>query len=308
MVLTPHRRQRGEALTLVLVIVGLAAATQLVPNWRLSNLFKAPPPTKELQAAEAAAAQARADAAKARAALDQVEAAAQARQREQVAYAQQMVAGVPAALKDEPQTAGVVLATNLAERASLGLASAIGDLPRAKQAEILQIVQQALSGKQAEIEDARRQLAAKDAELKVVTKERIALEAKLPVIIRAKEEAEAKVETTAASAAEKAAEVAKMAEQLFNEKRAAGTLGASVRKLGYAVIILAVLAVIGFVAWSWAQAGLKRAAEFPKAVAHGIADMREKGLLPPKEEANPFDPYLNRNEQAEIAKYIPPAK
>lgn len=295
------RKTGGEVLTVVLVVVGLAAATQLVPNWRISNLWAKPPPTKELVAAEAAAVQARAEATAARSELQRIQEAARVKQAEQTSYAQEMIAGVPIALKNEPQTTGVRLATNLAQRASSGLAAAIGDLSAAKQAEITHIVEQALSGKQAEIDAANRALATKDAELRVATMARTELEARVPALQQAKEAAEARVEVTAATAAAKAAEVAKIANELFAEKKEKGSLGALVTQLGWAAVILGVLTVVGFGAWGWVQMKL---GGLPKALASGVRDMRAKGLLPPKDEANPFDAYLNRSEQAAISKHV----
>jgi hypothetical protein len=296
------RAQRGEVLTIILVVVGLAAATQLVPNWRLSNLFKKAPPTKELIAAEAAAIQARAEATAAREALAKIQEAARVKQAEQVGYAQEMIAGVPLALKAEPQTAGVRLATNLAQRAGSGLAAAIGDLPTSKQAEITAIVEQALSGKQAEIDAANRALAAKDAELRIATLARTELEARVPVLQQAKEAAEAKVEVTAAVASKKAAEVAEIATKLFAEQKEKGSLGAMVTRLGWAAIVLGVLATIGFIAWQWAKFELGKVKGIPGAMAAGLKELRAKGVLPLAEESNVFDAHLNRSEQAAIRK------
>jgi len=293
------KSQRGELLTIILVVCGVAAATQIVPNWRVGNLWKKGPPSKELVAAEEAALRARTDANAARSALEKMQADAAAKQKDQVAYAQQMIAGVPAALKKEPQTPGVKLATGLAERATSGLAAAIGDLPSAKQAEILAIVDAALSNNQEKIDAAARALAAKDAELQVVTKARVALEAQLPAILKAKEAAEAKVEATAAVATAKAAEVARIADELFAEKRASGSLGAMVQKLGYATVILAVLALVGFIAWSWLKVTI---GGLPKAFKSGLAVLRAKGVIPPEDQVNDFDPFLNRSEQDAIRK------
>ena len=291
--------ERGEVVTLVLVALGLVAATQLVPNWRVSNLWAKGPPSQQLIEAEAAALRARTEATAARDALAAMQAAERAKQVEQVAYSQQMIAGVAPALRSEAQSPGVRLAANLAERASSGLAAAVGNLPSAKQAEILLIVDQALSGKQAEIDAANRALAAKDAELRLVIQARESLEARLPAIVAAKDAAEAAASTSTAAAAAKAAEVAQIADRLFAEKKESGSLGAMVTKLGYAAIIFGVLAVIGFIAWSWLKVSI---GGLPRAVANGLKDLRAKGVLPAQDEINVFDAHLNRSEQEAIRK------
>jgi hypothetical protein len=53
---------RGAIPLVLIYVVGALGLTQLVPNWRVGNLFAKGPATKELRAAQEAAAKAKLDA------------------------------------------------------------------------------------------------------------------------------------------------------------------------------------------------------------------------------------------------------
>lgn len=225
------KKTRAEILTVILLILGALGATQIVPNWRLSHLFAPQPPTKELAQAQADAAKAAADAKAAQEALRAAKDAEIARTRDQAAYAQQMLAGVPLALAQEPPTDGVKLALSLAGRAGAGLAAAMGDLPPAKQTEIAGLVAEALSKVQAERDAAQRDLAAKDAELKATTAAKLALEKQIPALTTAATAAEAKATASAATVTEKTSQLVAFTSRLVEKERQNGSLAALVDSL-----------------------------------------------------------------------------
>ena len=245
------RSTRGVIPVAVLWVIGLLGASQLVPNWRISHLFAKGPPTIELSKAEAALATAKADAAKAQTELLAAQAKERAQTVEQVRYSQQMIAGVPAALKRAPVSPEVSLASQLAERASKGLSAAIGDLPADKQAEITAIVEDALSAKQAEVDQAKAALAAKDAELTATTAAKAQVEAQIPVLTAKAATATEKADAAQTVVAAKTAEVVAYADKAAAELHENGTLRATIWYWGIRLAIA--YAVIFWVVPSLAQ-------------------------------------------------------
>lgn len=230
--------RKGEVATVVLIVLGLLGASQLVPNFRPSSWFKKAPPTKELAQAQEALAKAQAEAKAAQDALKATKDAADAKEKEQVGYAQEMLAGVPHALKGEPQTPGVRLAISLSEHASNGLSQAIGGLSPAKQAEILHVVDLALSGKQAEIDEANRALSAKDTELRIISKEKASLEGQIPTLQARIKASEDEVATKTLTVTQKAQQVVDYAAQVYAKEQEAGSLSATVDRLLKGALIL----------------------------------------------------------------------
>lgn len=222
---------RGAIPVLVLWVAGLLAASQAVPNWRLSHLFAPAPPTKELVQAQADAAKAKAEAETARAELLANKAAQATKVQELTRSGQQMIAGIPEALKDEPQTAGVKLAVSLAHRAGDRLTAAIGSLPAELQAEILEIVADAKSNDAIRIKEAEDALAASDRELEVTTAAKLALEKQLPALqatVKAKDDALADKDRVVV---QKTGELVTFTEKLVAKEKEAGSLGALVNRL-----------------------------------------------------------------------------
>lgn len=250
---------RGEVLTIVLVVAGLLGATQLVPNWRVGNLFAKGPATKELRAAQDAAAKAQADAATAKANYETALLEQRTKTVQQSQYSQQMIHGIPIALARAPQTPEVIFASGLAKRASTGLAAAIGELPADKQSEIAFLVEQALSAKQAEVDAANAALALKDKELAVTTAEKKQIEAKLPVLEKQAQTAEAKAVAAESIVVVRTNEVATYAEKAAEKEKEAGSLGTLVYKLFWVIGALAATYIfVHFILPSLAQ-------EFPAA-------------------------------------------
>lgn len=234
-------KTRGVIPVIVLYVLGGLALTQLVPNWRLPALFARKPPMVELAKAEAALATARADATAAEAKLKAALLAEQAKTADQLRYSQQMTSGARLAVAKAPVSAEVTLAAGLLDRAVKGLSAAIGDLPADRQAEIAQIVNDALSAKQAEVDAARAQLAIRDRDLATATSAKTALEAQIPVFQAEAKTASDKAEAAQGVVATKTAEVVAYATKAAEKEQEAGSVGALLHKF---VIVAAVLAVL----------------------------------------------------------------
>jgi len=229
------RSVRGTIGIDLLLIAGVALAVGVVAGgWKPLELFRKKPPTAELTRLQSdlALAQAERDAAlRAKQAADELE---RAKQAEQVRYAQQMQSGAQESLSRQPvehRTPQTQLASDLLKRSELALGLAIGTLPTDKQAEILRIVDGALSSVQAERDEAKAALAAKDAELRTVTLERDAVKAELPKLAAKVEQAQAKAEEVQAAVTAKTELVKAAADKLDAEKRKAGSLSEQIDKL-----------------------------------------------------------------------------
>jgi hypothetical protein len=232
---------RGAAPLILIYVVAALGLTQLVPNWRVGNLFAKGPATKELRAAQEAAAKAKLEAEEAKSKYEKALIDERTKTVQQSQYSQQMVHGIPIALARAPQTPEVVFATGLAKRASTGLAAAIGELPPDKQSEISFLVEQALSAKQAEVDAALAALAAKDKELAVTTAEKKVIEAKFPVLEQQAKAAEIKAVAAERWSSLKTNEVAVYAEKAAEKEAENGSLGHLVQKLFWAIGFLAAL-------------------------------------------------------------------
>lgn len=219
----------------LLVIAGVALAVGVFAGgWKPMELFRKKPPTAELTRLQTDLALAQAELARANAAKVAAEEAERARKDEQVRYAQQMASGAAESLSRQPtehRTPQTQLASDLLRRSELALGLAIGTLPPDKQAEILRIVDGALSTVQAERDAARRALEAKDAELRQVTLERDAVKAEIPKLAAKAQDAEERAEQVAAQVTAKTELVKAAAEKLDAERRKAGSFAAQVDKL-----------------------------------------------------------------------------
>lgn len=247
----------------VIAILG-GGAMVAVPSWRPPSWFKkdqVAAANTELQRAQADLARAKADAQAAQDALAKVQQAELAKKDAQIRYAQQMAAGATESLAKATPEPPVKLAIALLDRTNHGLAVAIGDLPLDKQAEIIKIVSDSLSGVQAKLDEANAALAAKDKELTVVTTERTALKAQIPVLQSQLVAKEAVVVQQTATVAEKTQLVVAVAEKLQAKEKEAGSLTAYAHNLGVTFIIVCVLFIIYLVVKDVVLPSL--AAEFP---------------------------------------------
>lgn len=226
---------RGTIGVDLLVVAGVALAVGVVAGgWKPLEMFRKKPPTAELSKlqTELALVQAERDAAlRAQEAAKELE---RQKQEAQVRHAQQMQSGAITALDRQPtehRTAQTQLASDLLRRSELALGLAVGTLPPDKQAEILRIVDGALSSVQAERDAAQAALKAKDAELRMVTQERDAVKAELPKLAAQVQSAQAKAEEVQAAVTAKTELVKAAAEKLDAERRKAGSFAAQVDKL-----------------------------------------------------------------------------
>lgn len=166
-------KTRGTIGVDLLVVGGAVALLLGLAGWKPLNLFKKPPPVEQVVALQLEAIRAREAAEAARLAAERTAAEERQRKDEQVRYAQQMNEGASRALARSPDKGPeITLASDLLKRSGLALGLAIGDLPADRRAEIVAIVDQALSSVQAERDAAREALAARDQELQLITAER----------------------------------------------------------------------------------------------------------------------------------------
>jgi len=249
---------RGAVPVIVLYVVGALALTQFVPNWRLDHLFQKGPETKQLAEAQAALEKAKADAAIALAKLQAEQALAAQKTEEQVRYSQQMATGANLALKNAPKSPEVILASSLLDRAAIGLRNAIGDLPADRQAEIVAIVNGALSAKQAEVDAAKAALAVRDHDLEVETKAKQEALAQIPALEAQVKAKDAAVQATQAVVTAKTQEVVAYANKAAEQEKQNGSLSALLNKLmwvagGVALLYLFVHVWLPIVSQSYPQ-------------------------------------------------------
>ncbi len=127
----------------------------------------------------------------------------------------------------------------------------------------------------------------------VAEKAQAASETELTKLSRALTAAEAERETARGATA--TAE-AKLRAAFDRENALANELRAAVA-LRWILAGVAVLASAAYLYVRYALGGL------PVAFSKGLADLRAKGVIPPAHEPNAFDSYLNRSEQAAIARH-----
>jgi len=256
------------------VLAGAAALGIFWPNLRPWNwaMFQPKPPTTELVKAQADLAKARADAAAAQAALEATRAAELAKKDEQLRYAQQMSAGATEALAKAPPEPAVKLALQLLDRTNHGLAAAIGDLPADKQAEIVRIVAQSLSGLSDQLAAAQSALAEKDRALAIATTERATLQAQVPALETQLHTKETLLAEKTNDVAVKTQAVVTYAEKIAAKEREAGSLAAQVNNLGRLLLIAGVAYLfVHFVLPSLAQ-------EFPGSRAITVVNKAVKSI------------------------------
>jgi hypothetical protein len=172
-----------DPVTLVL-IVGLGGGFVL-GSWKPLARFRPKPPTEQLTKLQGELEQAQKAAEQALKDKDAAQAAERGKLKEQIRAAQADNVGTETALKKVPkehQSPEVKLAARMAQRVSLKLATAIGRLPADQQEAMVELVEQALSDKQAEVDEANRKLAALDADFKAITGEREQLKAQIPLL------------------------------------------------------------------------------------------------------------------------------
>lgn len=170
------RNSRGAVDILVVVFVAGMAAGVFAGNWNpFYKLMGKKPPTEQVAVAQAKLEEARQAALLKEAELRAAADTERKQLEQQVQSAQQDNLGTVEALKRVPPehaTAEVKLAASMAQRVSLKLARAIGQLPRDQQDAMILLIDQALSEKQAEVDAAMQKLAQRDKEFDLLSDER----------------------------------------------------------------------------------------------------------------------------------------
>jgi signal transduction histidine kinase len=229
-----RRRAIVDPVTLVAIAaIGLAVGV-FAGGWRPFQFLKKAPPTAQLTQLQAdlAAAQAQAEAARRDHAA--ATAAERAKLEAQVRAAQQDAAGTQAALARVPaehRTAEVRLAGAMAQRVSLKLAAAIGALPADQQQAMIELIDQALSDKQAEVDEAMRRLAQRDAEFATLARERDTVRAMIPVLEQRVANAEQTAKATQSEVTQKTNEVKIWATAKDQAERQAGGFAAQIDRI-----------------------------------------------------------------------------
>ena len=231
------RRAFVDPVTLA-VVAGVALGI-FVGSWKPLAMFRKPPPTEQLTALQAKLE------AQQLFAIDAAKSAETAKRLErekleaQVRAAQQDNEGTIAALwaiKPYAQTPETKLAAKMAQRVSLKLAAAIGKLPPEQQEAMVELIQQALSEKQEEVEAANVKLAALDASFRDLTAKRNELMAQIPILTEEARKSNARAIETASQVAAKTEEVKKWAVTADKALRESGSFTDSIKKVTYLLI------------------------------------------------------------------------
>lgn len=237
------RRAFIDPVTLVL-IVGLGGGF-LLGSWKPLNKFRPKPPTEQLTKLQGQLEEAQRSAEQALKDKDAAQAAERAKLEEQVRAAQTDAVGTETALKKVPtehQTPEVKLAARMAQRVSLKLATAIGRLPADQQEAMVSLIEQALSDKQAEVDEANRKLAAMDGAFNAVTEEREQLKAQIPILAEEARKAKENAMAVQSEVTVKTQEVKEWATKADRALRESGSLWSSIKKtvllLGAAYLFL----------------------------------------------------------------------
>lgn len=245
--------RRGFIDPVTLAVVGGLAVGIFAGSWKPLSIFKKPPPTAQLSELQVKLDIATADAAKARADAAIAVAAERLRLEQQVRGGQRDNLGAAAAIKRVPKehrTAEVLLAASMIDRTGFKLGAAIGKLPEEDAAQMVSLIDELLSNKQAEIDEANRKLAAMDADFKVVSAERESLKAQIPLLSAKVQSAENNATSVQVEVTTVTNQLKAKATELFNEQQAGGSFVGSLKKaaiivgLGIAFVMFGIPAIV----------------------------------------------------------------
>ena len=234
------RSNRGSIVIEAIVVAAVLGVAAKLAGWKPLEFFRPKPPTAQLtelqikmeQQAKAAE-QARKDAAFATA----VE---RAKLEAQIRAAQTDAAGTEAAIsKIKTASPESALAARMAKRVSLKLAAAIGALPEADRAAIVELIEQALSEKQEEVDAAMSRLAQADDDFRRVSAEREAAKADAAAKAEAARLAQLAAVAARSAVTAKTDEVKTWADKHDAAERKAGSLTASLNRVLFWAAILA---------------------------------------------------------------------
>lgn len=247
---TPRRlahNQCGFADPLTLVLIGGLALGYALGGWKPLGPFKKKPPTEQLTKLQAELDKAIADTKAAVAAVEAAKTLERQKLEAQIRAAQQDNLGAVTALKKVPtpyQTPEVRLAQRMAMRVDMKLAAAIGKLPEADQQAMIELIEQALSDKQAEVDLANQKLAALDSDFKAVTGEREKLKAEIPKLTERATKAEETAKAVQSEVTAKTEEVKTWANKADAALRENGGLWSNLKK--GALLLVALYAFLAF--------------------------------------------------------------
>lgn len=243
--LASYAGSRGFIDPLTLVLIGGFAAGVFAGTWKPFLGLKKGPQTAQLSQLQSDLVSAQEAAKQARIAQEGAAAAERAKMGEQLRSAQGDALGVVTALKKVPEghkTPEVRLASSFAGRLEYKLGVTIGALPADQRDAILTLIEEALSGKQAEVEEAQRKLAALDAAFQATTKARDALQQQIPLLEAEARKMAEKAQSVQVEVTAKTNEVKQWADKTDAAQREAGSLGAAFWKMVY---------LLGFLAVGW---------------------------------------------------------
>lgn len=228
-----HRKGVADPLTLTLVALVALGAGVFGTSFKPLEFLRPKPPTEELTKLQSRLVQVQAEVVQVRQEKDVAVAAERAKLEQELRSAQGDNLGSITALNKVPaqhKTAEVKLATSMANRVSLKLTAAIGALSKEEQEAMITLIDQALSEKQTDIDEATRKLAERDAEFKQVMAEREVIRAQIPVLLAKVEKAEEITKVVQDRVIEKTDEVKAIAIKLDEEKRTSGSLKGAAEK------------------------------------------------------------------------------
>lgn len=208
-------------------------------SWHPLAMFAKKPPTEQLTQLQAQLTKAQSDSVAAVKAVEDAKSAERAKLEAQIRSAQQDNLGASEALKKAPITPETKLAQRMTQRVSLKLASAIGKLPQEEQDAMIELIQQALSDKQAEVDAANAKLASMDADFKAVTGEREQLRGQIPLLTQRAVKAEETAQKVQGQVTLVTDQVKKQADKLFQADQESGSLWNGIKGLVGLLIFLA---------------------------------------------------------------------
>lgn len=231
---------RGAIDPLTLAIIIAAGATLCVPSLK-NRFFTKKPPVNQLEQTQKELADAKSRSEALAKQLDEIQDKERKAQMQQVEYAQQMVAGAKASNDRAAPSPATQLTGELINRADFSLGLALGKLPAEKQDEIIKIVNQRLSGFQAQIDAANATLASKDAELQAVTRERNDFKAIIPELKVQVANADTKAAKLEAKATALSYKVNEWANKKLAEEAKSSSIQSQLEK--YTLILMAVIGI-----------------------------------------------------------------
>lgn len=231
-----NRNSKGEVSVVVVIFLAGMAAGVFAGNWNpFYKMLGKEPPTQQVQAAQAKVEAARLEAEVKEAKLKEAAELERRQLEQQIQSAQQDNVGTLEALKRVPPehtTAEVKLASAMATRVSLKLARAIGKLPADQQDAMILLIDQALSEKQSEVDEAHRKLAQRDKDFEELSKEHeVTLNKVIPALKKDTEAAKQKADQLSAELNTTTNTLSQWAKDKYESEARAHGLQASIDKL-----------------------------------------------------------------------------